>query len=564
MKQFLNPAPANAARPGPRRIIGAMAAATSLIITTFAPTTAIARQRGEDAAKPAATPKGPLLLIVSTDRQRISVWSADGKVTEAPVSTGRSGYETPHGIFSVLGKETEHFSNLYDDAPMPYMQRLTWSGVALHAGRLPGYAASHGCVRLPHGFSKSLFGITEVGTRVLVVDEDVSPRAISHPRLFTPLPAAPAAMSAGAGKPATIIASIGSMQPASNAPTIPEEPDALAAPKSGVAVANAADEVPPARRTRATIAAERAAALTAATGKVTNADARTKELAPQAKAAAVAAFEAVKAQRVARIAADRAAEDTRKLEARFNAAKSELSAFAARRERIADTDNDEAMDKAAQRESEMEARLTALADDLAKARAGEAQARIALDRDIAQAQKREVDKAAAAGALKGALEAQTLAKAALEKLKREEANRARPISVLISRKTGKLYVRQGFEELFETSVDIAHRDQPLGMHLFTATGKAGSGDELRWSVVTLQGGRESPVRPRKSRRGGEEAQPAVFEPTTAARALDRITIPPEAMERIAEHVKPGSSLIIADDGPSRETGKGTDFVMLTR
>jgi lipoprotein-anchoring transpeptidase ErfK/SrfK len=128
--------------------------------------TAAAKAAAAKAAKPAPRPVGPLVAVVSIANQRISVYNRDGRITGSSVSTGQSGFETPQGVFSVIGKEKEHFSNLYNDAPMPNMQRITWSGVALHAGNLPGYPASHGCIRLPYDFSAKLFNLTKMGTRV--------------------------------------------------------------------------------------------------------------------------------------------------------------------------------------------------------------------------------------------------------------------------------------------------------------------------------------------------------------------------------------------------------------
>jgi lipoprotein-anchoring transpeptidase ErfK/SrfK len=92
----------------------------------------------------------PLMAIVALREQRVTIYDADGRILQAPVSTGQTGYETPAGIYSVIQKEAEHYSNLYDDASMPFMQRITWSGIALHAGQLPGHPASHGCIRMPY------------------------------------------------------------------------------------------------------------------------------------------------------------------------------------------------------------------------------------------------------------------------------------------------------------------------------------------------------------------------------------------------------------------------------
>src|SRR5262245_20007912 len=130
----------------------------------------------------------PLLAIVALGEQRVTIYDAEGRILSAPVSTGQTGYETPAGIYSVIQKEAEHYSNLYDDASMPFMQRITWSGIALHAGVLPGHPASHGCIRMPHGFAERLFDLTNLGMRVIVVPSDVTPATFSHPSLFKPKP----------------------------------------------------------------------------------------------------------------------------------------------------------------------------------------------------------------------------------------------------------------------------------------------------------------------------------------------------------------------------------------
>src|SRR5688572_22006504 len=132
----------------------------------------------------------PIIAIVSLRSQQITVYDAKGWTLRAPVSSGQKGRETPAGIFSVIEKKAEHYSNLYDDAYMPHMQRITWSGIALHGGLLPGYPASHGCVRMPFDFAARLFGTTRRGMRVIVAPDDVEPVEIAHPNLFLSKPAA--------------------------------------------------------------------------------------------------------------------------------------------------------------------------------------------------------------------------------------------------------------------------------------------------------------------------------------------------------------------------------------
>lgn len=128
----------------------------------------------------------PIMAIVSIKSQRVTFYDADGWILKAPVSTGTKGRETPAGVFAILQKNADHRSNLYDDAHMPHMQRLTWNGIALHGGPLPGYAASHGCVRMPYRFAEKLFDMTRIGMRVIVSPDDATPVAFTHPALLVP------------------------------------------------------------------------------------------------------------------------------------------------------------------------------------------------------------------------------------------------------------------------------------------------------------------------------------------------------------------------------------------
>lgn len=145
-----------------------------------------------------APPEGPIQIIVSVPDQHVKVFAGSKLVASSPVSTGRKGHSTPTGVFSILQKKKFHRSNIYSRAPMPFMQRLTWSGIALHGSdHVPDYPASHGCVRLPPKFAKKLFGFTEMGGHVVISGDESAPAEISHPNLFQPaalrrLAAAPA------------------------------------------------------------------------------------------------------------------------------------------------------------------------------------------------------------------------------------------------------------------------------------------------------------------------------------------------------------------------------------
>jgi len=175
--------------------LAAMAALTALTAD------AAARQARPAAPTEATAPRDagePIMAIVSIKSQQVTFYDADGWILRAPVSTGTTGRETPAGVFAVLEKDPDHHSSLYDDAWMPNMQRITWNGIALHGGPLPGYAASHGCVRMPFGFAEKLFDKTRIGMRVIISPNDAEPVEFSHPLLFVPKAEAIAAAPAKA------------------------------------------------------------------------------------------------------------------------------------------------------------------------------------------------------------------------------------------------------------------------------------------------------------------------------------------------------------------------------
>src|SRR3954467_9445695 len=173
-------------------------AATAVLMALTAP--AVAQQaRRAPPPKEGTAPRAagePIMAIVSIKSQQVTLYDADGWILRAPVSTGTKERETPAGVFAVIEKEKDHRSTMYDDAWMPNMQRITWNGIALHGGPLPGYAASHGCVRMPYGFAGKLFDKTRIGMRVIIAPNDAAPVEFSHPALFVPnaeaLAAAPA------------------------------------------------------------------------------------------------------------------------------------------------------------------------------------------------------------------------------------------------------------------------------------------------------------------------------------------------------------------------------------
>src|ERR1043165_7616869 len=133
-------------------------------------------------------PAGPLHIVISIRKQQLTLYAGGVPVAHSQVSTGVPGHPTPQGVFSILEKRIYHESNIYSSAPMPYMQRITWSGVAMHQGVVPGHPASHGCIRLPAAFAKRMWSLTKVGARVIIAQDEVALTEISRRRLFTALP----------------------------------------------------------------------------------------------------------------------------------------------------------------------------------------------------------------------------------------------------------------------------------------------------------------------------------------------------------------------------------------
>jgi hypothetical protein len=138
---------------------------------------------------PETSPQGPVLMMISLPEQQAYVYRNGVLIGRSTISSGRAGHRTPTGVFTVLEKQRRHFSNIYKGAPMPFMERLTWSGIALHGGQLPGYPDSHGCIRLPKEFSQLLFGVTRVGTSVVVANESSDSALVTHPGPLMAMPA---------------------------------------------------------------------------------------------------------------------------------------------------------------------------------------------------------------------------------------------------------------------------------------------------------------------------------------------------------------------------------------
>jgi L,D-transpeptidase catalytic domain len=379
-------------------------------------------------------PTGPLLLAISIGGQRVTVYDDGTPIASSPISTGMSGHLTPMGVFSVIQKQRWHRSNLYSNAPMPYMQRITWSGVALHAGVVPGYPASHGCIRLPEGFAVRLWGMTRLGARVIIARGDAAPYEINHPRL------------AGLVKP----------------------PETDAAPNSA---ANSDDAKPDGARVL-----PRAVVL-----------ATTSPLSPLDSERAAPAYSGHAESEPGTPASPQAAGTS-------GPANGEPATVEQPPTPKAEPEPPSKVDEALQRPGQL--------------------------------------------------------------------------SLFVSRRERKLFVRKGFTPAFDVPVTIEEPEKPLGTHVFTASRPANEQAGVRWLAVSLGYDRPPASGSGHGKRKGRTERPA---PATAASlhqsavdALNRVELPPEALARIAPLVGPGTSLVISDQGLGGETGKDTDFIVVTK
>ncbi|WP_238389771.1 L,D-transpeptidase [Pseudoxanthomonas koreensis] len=176
-------------------MMAALLLVAGLALAQDAPRGPLGLEPGEFRWHPEIAPSGPVVLVVSLDQQRAYVYRNGIVIGVSTISSGKPGKDTPTGVFTILQKNKDHKSNLYNNAPMPYMQRLTWDGIALHGGALPGYPASHGCVRLPHPFAAKLFGITRNGDTVVVTDARAAPTNLVYPAVLAPVSASGAPLA---------------------------------------------------------------------------------------------------------------------------------------------------------------------------------------------------------------------------------------------------------------------------------------------------------------------------------------------------------------------------------
>jgi hypothetical protein len=449
----------------------------------------------EDVAKDARKPQGPLVIAISIEKQILKVYDANGTFAETPISTGMRGHSTPMGVFSVIQKHKYHRSNIYSGAPMPYMQRITWSGVAMHAGVLPGYPASHGCIRMPMNFAVRMWGWTRMGARVVITPGELTPESISHPLLTTQKTAPLAALEPQKNVDIAVTAKSDKAAIADRV-TTPIYSETSLELKSTLGHGLA--------RPAGTHTADASSALSQPRSPVTVIDA------PVANSPAMkVADDAGRPSDKARDAPDSAkAEDVKS-----EAAKAEPAAAADAASATPDVKKDQTRPS---------------------------------DPEQATAPKPEP------------------AVAAVPK-------RSGQIAVLVSKKDGKLYVRQNFAPLFDAPVTIAASDRPLGTHVFTAQTDKDDANRLHWSVVSMPAVTHYAARlddergSRRSKTTGAIEVKLTPHPDSAAEALDRLGIPADAVARINEALSTGGSIIVSDQGVNAgETGEGTDFIVPLR
>ena len=556
----------------------------------------------ETPGKEAAKPHGPLVIAISINKQNMKVYDANGFFAETPISTGMRGHPTPMGVFSVIQKEKLHHSNIYSGAPMPFMQRITWSGIAIHAGVLPGYPASHGCIRMPMAFAVKMYGWTKTGVRVVVTPDEMVPTGFSHPLLVAqkivpqPIAAAdpktdapPAAKADKASnvvttKPAASEASLElrstvghgdsakSMTDAAPATTLLREQtrtaDASAFPttKSPVAMSDATPsgdhpKQPVAQTDGTPSTAENAVSVKS--GEASNAEAETAKLEP-----ARLEVEQATAERAEIASSDDKAVDAKSSQATSAEIKS------------ADTDADKAGKK-----PDQTGVVVPASDDAAKAGAKADDAKAAATKiDPPKPSVKSGDSVKSVTDLTTSVPDQKKDQGRLPGTEKAPAaksdaaalaapKRGGQIAVFISRKDSKLYVRQNFAPLFDVPVTIAPSDRPLGTHVFTAEVDKADANVLHWSVVSLptptryaeRRDEDERVSRRRKMTGAVEMKASAPEPDSPTEALDRLTIPADVRARIAGALSTGSSIIVSDQGiAGGETGEGTDFIVSLR
>ncbi len=493
----------------------------------------------------------PMILVVSTSQQKIDIYRGTRLVTTSAVSTGTAEHPTFIGAFSILEKQRWHHSNMYSAAPMPWMNRITWSGTALHAGVVPGYPASHGCIRLLYSFAPKLYDMTTVGDNVIVSKGRPKPTLIDNPALFQPLPPPPLPVIAEQH------ASIAPLQP-EGSPVAAEAAEAA----SPVILAKAESPTTFDSETHSQIEPQskpsqaepvKEAAETPA-GPDTDADPnRIHAITPDPSAAANHAVPEPSGGAVGVV-------DQKSDPAPAPAPAITPAAAPPPPPAPADTATaDPAIDPPAEpavpppAASKLNAGVDAAAVQAAEPRS-QAPLRILVTR---RTQRDRIIGVQELFASLGYLSPQnfdgTMGKATISAIKAfQKANGMRETGAFndelvkkvyeIAGKgeppAGHLYVRQNFDDVFDTPVSFRNPDEPLGTHVYTALKFAPGDTKTKWVTLDVQDG---------------------------ASPLDRLEIPDDVRQNISERLTPGSTFIVADTSiNSANLPRGGDFVVLAK
>jgi hypothetical protein len=569
--------------------------------------------------KESSKPQGPLIIAISIEKQKLRVYDANGFYAETPISTGMKGHPTPMGVFSIIQKHKLHHSNIYSGAPMPFMQRITWSGVAMHAGVLPGYPASHGCIRMPMAFAMKMWNWTKMGARVVVTPGEMTPpSSFSHPLLVAqkvaPQPAeqpqvdVPAPVKGDKASSAdtpvkSVISEVSlelrptvghhddSVKPVMSEPSAPaplREPtrtadasNALPATKPAITMSDATSGNAPPRE------AATEQAVSAKPGEASKADAKSEE-------AVKTEAEPVTTERHETVSSDAKPDEAKSPEAAAETKSTETKSAETKSAETKSVETETA-DKAGKKPDETPVVAQSSGDAVktetfaaegpktveAKPDDGKTAKTEAAISDTPQPAEKSDDKvkpvtdiAAIPAVKKDQARPTDIAKAVVAKPDPIVAapKRTGQIAVFVSRKDSKLYVRQNFAPLFDIPVTIAPSDRPLGTHVFTAQVDKDDANVLHWSVVSLpvpsryaeRRDEDERVSRKRKMTGAAEMKPLPA-PDSPAEALDRLTIPADAMARITEALTTGGSIIVSDQGINAgETGEGTDFIVSLR
>ena len=467
--------------------------------------------------------KDPVQLIVSLPDQKMKVYKGTELVTTSRVSSGRVGYSTPAGVFSILEKKRRHYSNLYGGAPMPHMQRLTWSGVALHAsGSVPGYPASHGCIRLPPSFARQLFPFTSIGGHVIVANGDVTPQEFSHVSLPQPLGPEPEPEPVATAPETT--QSIGETA-ATDEPGwfdwITDSATAKTTPETKLAEAQAPQSSPAMNDAKAA-------------SEDKSAEPQPAKTALQGEGAPAALYGAGTAQPP---------------EARGETPRDDSKPAANTSSQATATANPKPtspirvlITRRTGRERMLE--IQKLLFDLGH-EPGDIDGY--MGRDTANAIKRfqEFEGLTVNGLMSDNLLPHLHKAAGMDEVME-----------------GHLYVRRDHKDVFDAPVLIRNPERPLGTHFFTVMHFEDDATQARWLALSLpdRKARRKPKRPTEA----AQSEPTAQVMPSPSEALDRIVIPEKLRVRMNRLLRPGSSLAISDYGLGPETGKGTDFIVLTR